>query len=190
MNTTFIKTYQELGGKIHAYVLNKIKDEETAQDIVQDVFLVVHKQQEKFSSLNNPEVWVFSIAKNKVIDFYRTRKRHQSVDELPEFPEQSKDRREAIKLLAHDIQDMVNQLPAPYREVLQLTELEGMKYADVAQKLNISVPAVKSRVLRGREKMKELLFDCCHFEFDRNGGVVDFIPKRKCNETFINEPWN
>lgn len=189
MNTSFQQTYEELGDKVYAYVLKKVQQEEIAQDIVQEVFLSVHRQNEKILTLKNPKAWVFSIAKNKVIDFYRTRKRHQSVEELPELAQQSMDRREAIKLLAHDIQAMVNQLPKPYREVITLTELEGMNYTDVAEKLDISLSAVKSRVLRGRHKMKELLFDCCHFEFDRNGGVVDFIPKRKCNETLINEPW-
>ncbi len=46
----------------------------------------------------------------------------------------------------------------------------------------ISLSGAKARVQRGRGKIKEMLMECCHFEFDRSGKVVDYIPKSDdCN---------
>ena len=58
---------------------------------------------------------------------------------------------------------MINELPEPYRQALLLTEYQGL-----------SLLGAKSRVQRAREKLRDLLPQCCHFEFDRRGGIVGY----------------
>lgn len=74
---------------------------------------------------------------------------------------------------------MIDNLPEPYREAVVLTELEGLTQKELAGRLGISLSGAKSRVQRGRQQLKEMLFDCCRFEFDRRGGVVDCEPRSK-----------
>lgn len=71
----------------------------------------------------------------------------------------------------------VAMLPSPYREALTLTELEGMTQKDAAFMLGISLPAMKSRVQRGREKLRETLEACCHIALDARGAVVSCEPR-------------
>jgi RNA polymerase sigma-70 factor (ECF subfamily) len=67
----------------------------------------------------------------------------------------------------------IAELPSPYREALTLTELEGVPQKDAAVMLGISVSGMKSRVQRGRMKLKAALDACCHFVVDARGKVVD-----------------
>src|SRR5205823_859707 len=67
--------------------------------------------------------------------------------------------------LAPYIKLMVDSLPADYREALVLTEYEGLTQKELGERLGISLPGAKSRVQRGREKLKMLLLNCCHFQF-------------------------
>jgi len=53
----------------------------------------------------------------------------------------------------------------------------------VAERLGLSLSGAKSRVQRGRAMLRQALFDCCHFEFDRRGGVLDFASRPDCCET-------
>jgi len=76
--------------------------------------------------------------------------------------------------LALSLRDMVEELPAPDREILLLSEYEGLSQADLARRLGISLPAAKSRILRARKRLRDNLLECCHFELDRFGGVIDY----------------
>ena len=62
---------------------------------------------------------------------------------------------------------MIYSLPEPYREALVLTEFDGLTQQELADRLGISLSGAKSRVQRGREQLKQMLHECCTFEFDR-----------------------
>ncbi|HXV59273.1 MAG TPA: sigma factor-like helix-turn-helix DNA-binding protein, partial [Vicinamibacteria bacterium] len=57
---------------------------------------------------------------------------------------------------------------------LSLTELNGATQKDAAERMGLTLSAMKSRVSRGRRKLKELLLECCHIELDRRRGIADF----------------
>jgi RNA polymerase sigma-70 factor (ECF subfamily) len=72
-------------------------------------------------------------------------------------------------------------LPERYRLPLILSELEGLSQKEVAEKLGLSLSAAKSRVQRGRDRVKDLLTECCHFKLDHTGRVMDYQPRgREC----------
>ena len=69
-----------------------------------------------------------------------------------------------------------------------LTDLEGLTQAQLAERLGISMSGAKSRVQRGRALLKKNLLDCCRFEFDQRGNLMNCDPKpdrtvcRNCDE--------
>ena len=73
---------------------------------------------------------------------------------------------------------MLNAVPQGYRDALVLSELEGLPQKAVAKKLGISLPAAKSRILRGREQLKAVFVQCCHFELDHRGSVIAYNPRK------------
>ena len=66
-----------------------------------------------------------------------------------------------------------------YRQALMMSEMEGLTQKEVAKKEGLSLSGAKSRVQRGREMVKEMLLDCCRFEFDHRGSVMDHECKGK-----------
>ena len=80
--------------------------------------------------------------------------------------------------VARSIRFYINQLEEPFRQALILSEIRGMSQKEIADKLNISYSGIKSRIQRGREKVKKMMLDCCHYEFDRYGNLMDY----KCRD--------
>jgi RNA polymerase sigma-70 factor (ECF subfamily) len=68
-------------------------------------------------------------------------------------------------------------LPSPYREAITLTELEGRTQREAAEILGISLSGMKSRVQRGRAKLRAMLEACCEVAVDARGKVVACEPR-------------
>jgi RNA polymerase sigma-70 factor (ECF subfamily) len=71
----------------------------------------------------------------------------------------------------------IQRLPEDYREALILSEIKGMPQKDVALKQGLSISGAISRIQRGRSMLKEMLMECCRFEFDHLGNVIDYDEK-------------
>jgi RNA polymerase sigma-70 factor (ECF subfamily) len=67
---------------------------------------------------------------------------------------------------------MIESLEPIYRDALILTELEGWSQKQLAEKAGISLSGAKSRVQRAKEKLKEVIFNCCTYEFDKYGNII------------------
>ncbi len=72
---------------------------------------------------------------------------------------------------------MIYSLPDQYREAVVLTEFDGLTQQQLADRLGITLSGAKSRVQRGRAHSKQMLDECCNFEFDRRGMVIDCTPR-------------
>ena len=68
-------------------------------------------------------------------------------------------------------------LPSPYREAITLTELEGLTQAEAARMVGISVSGMKSRVQRGRARLREMFEACCEIALDGRGAVMQCEPR-------------
>jgi RNA polymerase sigma-70 factor (ECF subfamily) len=73
---------------------------------------------------------------------------------------------------------MVGRLDEPYRTAIDLTSLKGFTQAEAARQAGISLSGMKSRVQRGRDRLRQMLIDCCRIDVDVRGGVSDFHPRR------------
>ena len=86
----------------------------------------------------------------------------------------------AERELASYIALFVAMLPAPYREALSLTELDGLTQRAAAERLGVSLSGMKSRVQRGRVMLREALEGCCHIALDARGRVMDCELRGQC----------
>jgi RNA polymerase sigma-70 factor (ECF subfamily) len=166
---------------LRAFLRKRVRSEEAAEDLLQDVFFRIHTHADTLREEEKLESWIYQIARHRVTDYYRRQKFMLSLEEtdqetlLEELPEE-----DIQAELAPSVAAMVNALPEPYREALYLTEYQGLSQRDLATRLGLSFSGAKSRVQRAREKLKQLLLDCCHFEFDRLGRVIDYQPRCAC----------
>ena len=167
-----------MAAKLRGYIFSRVNDRAAAEDIVQDVFLKAHQRINQLESEAKVESWIYGIARNAVVDFYR--KKRPTV-ELPGdlVADSENNTEEEAEPLKAAFREMVYNLPEPYREALVLSEFEGLSQKELAEKLGISVSGAKSRVQRAREKLKEAVLECCALEFDRRGNVIECAPRKE-----------
>jgi len=180
MAMTTEKIWEEFHPRLKQFILKRVPDEQNAEDILQDVFLKIHTRIDTLRDEEKLQSWMYQIARNTIADYYRE---HKATIELPEahlLPEEPIVGDDVVKDLIPSVKAMVNSLPDEYREALILTEYEGLTQRELAERLGLSFSGAKSRVQRAREKLKTMLLDCCHFEFDRLGKVIDYQPKCGC----------
>ena len=75
----------------------------------------------------------------------------------------------------------IESLPEEYRAALTLSELERLSQQEVADRLGLSLSGAKSRIQRGRSRLRDQLLACCHLEFDHHGNIVDYERRGACS---------
>ncbi len=100
----------------------------------------------------------------------------ESVETAPASAEADEDRT-VERVVAAYMAPFVARLPTPYREALTLTELEGLTQKEAAEMMGVSLSGMKSRVQRGREKLRGLLENCCEIALDARGRVIACEPR-------------
>ena len=165
---------------LRRFILQRIPDEQSADDVLQETFLKIHTRIASLRNEDKLQSWMYQIARNAIADYYRQQKATVELPEALPVPDEPVFEDEVIRDLIPGVKAMVESLPATYREALILTEYEGLTQRELAQRLGLSFSGAKSRVQRAREKLKTMLLDCCHFEFDRLGKIIDYAPNCAC----------
>jgi RNA polymerase sigma-70 factor (ECF subfamily) len=75
---------------------------------------------------------------------------------------------------------LLKHLPEEYAKPLYMYDLENIDQKTIAEKLNLTLPNTKSRIQRGRVKLKERFLECCIVAFDTNGEMISFDIKPEC----------
>ncbi len=166
--TTLVNQYDR---NIYRLALNITGNPEDAEDVLQEAFLKAYANLGKFQGGSRFYTWLVRIAVNEALMKLRKRKsdRTVSLDEpvetgddeyMPrevvdwgENPEQRYARQELNDILS----TALNELEPSFRIVVYLRDVENLSTEETAEMLDLSVPAVKSRLLRGRLKLRERL---------------------------------
>lgn len=165
--------WEQCSQRLASFIRSRVGNDDDADDILQEVFIRIHRHLCCQPDWERPDAWFYQIARNLIIDYYRSRKEWVEVPEsLPAEPDLPEEDPEAV--LALSLSEMVNELPEPYRQALILTEYQGLSQKELAESQGISLSGAKSRVQRARERLRDMLLNCCHFEFDRRGRVLDY----------------
>ena len=179
VNRTTEDIWNEFSRRLRAFTLSRVSDPDDADDILQDVFVKLHTRIDTLRDEDRLAAWLYQIARNTIADHYRARGQTIAVPDtlaVEDEPFES----DASGRIAASLKTMVAGLPDRYREAVTLSELEGLPQHEVARRLGLSLSGAKSRVQRGRGMLREALLDCCHFEFDREGRMIDYTPRPDC----------
>ena len=170
--------WRDYRNELLGFIRRRVGAADLAEDILQDVFVKAHSRLDTLADTNRIQSWLYQIARNTIIDYHRTRKSAEPLpDEMTQQPEQND---EEWRELGKCVLPMIESLPEGYREALLLAEIDGLPLKEVAQRLNLTLPGAKSRVQRGRERLKRAFLDCCHLQFDCRGKPIDWWPKEGC----------
>ena len=180
MMITTENVWETFNVNLKQFILKRVVDEDNAEDILQDVFVKIHTRIHTLRDEEKLQGWIYQIARNAIYDYYRSQRDILALPDNDMFIAEETLNDSAIEELLPCIREMVECLPTEYREALILTEYDGLSQKDLAARLGISYSGAKSRVQRAREKLKTMLLDCCHFQFDHSGRVIDYQPRLNC----------
>lgn len=160
-------TWRELRSRLFRFVRSRVHHDQTAEDIVHDALVKGLTRLDQIHDVESLTPWFFQITMNAIRDHYRKRTVEVTSDHDVDVAEEPTS--DEVRNVAACVASMVHLLDEPYRSAIQRSELEGVPMRVIADELGISVSGVKSRVQRGRAKLKELVSSCCALEVDASG---------------------
>ncbi len=161
--------------QLRSYVGKRIDDTNAVDDILQEVYIKASSNLHQLNSKGSLKSWLYRIAHNTIIDFYRGR---QPYEELPEdlIAQEQDTGKQAREELAQCLRPLIDELPEKYSTPLRLAELDGVSQQNIANQLGLSLSGAKSRVQRARVKFREQMMACCDFEVGQEG-ITSYSPK-------------
>jgi RNA polymerase sigma-70 factor (family 1) len=159
--TDFKKEVLPLKNKLYRFAFTYVKDEELAKDVVQECLIKVWEKRSEMTYVQNLEAWCMQITRNKALDKLRS-KHVKRTDQFEVELDTRKERDTPYAVterseLMDRIQTLIDDLPQRQREVMQLRDIEGYTYKEIAENLDIDINLVKTNLFRARRKIKENL---------------------------------
>jgi RNA polymerase sigma-70 factor (ECF subfamily) len=161
--TAFVELYRKWQGPVFRFALGMTGSRETAEDVTQDAFMILFRDGSRFDPERGPlGAYLRGIARNLVYRRFRRDGRHVELpEELGESRPSGEQDDPAAELLRREdvrmVRSAILELPARFREVVVLCELEGLSYAEAAAALGVPIGTVRSRLFRAREGLARRL---------------------------------
>ena len=149
--------------KIYAVCFRVLKSEHDADDAAQNALLKIYLNVKKFRFSSSFSTWVYTIARNAAFDILKRQKGNISADELKEsgfdVPDTTASVEERVvnDEMKKKVSECISLLNSEQKQCLVLKDIDGYAIEEVAEILALPVGTVKSRLHRGRERLKELL---------------------------------
>lgn len=141
---------------ILGYVRRRIEPESAVEDVAQDVLLTMHRARHTYDPRRPFEPWLFAIARSRLIDHLRRRRRLSAVEvlteTLPEVPATVGD-----GTAGESAFEILERLPSTQREAFAMLKLEGLTTEEAARRAGVSVSALKVRAHRAYKALREAL---------------------------------
>ena len=167
-------TYVQLRGGLLAFLRKHTGDTHVAEDLLHDVVLkALSAGGDAGRAPRNLTGWLYAVARNAAMDHHR---RSRPTEELPEdlATPDADDDQAAVTDLANCLRPVAERLPDTYRATLIAAEFDGLALTEVAQRLGLSLSAVKTRASRGRRLLQQELIECCRIALSASGKVLDY----------------
>ena len=147
-----------LKDKLFRLALRITFDRAEAEDVVQDTMIRVWNKREEWTQFGSIEAYCLTVAKNLAID--RSQKKEaQNVELTPEMEEESEISGPYDQLVNNErmsiIHRLINELPEKQRLIMQLRDIDGESYKEIAKILNLTEEQVKVNLFRARQKVKQ-----------------------------------
>ncbi len=160
---SFNEIMETYGESIKRLIYTYVHDWSVAEDLTQDVFVIVYLKLDTFEQRSSLKTWICSIAINKCKDFIKSWnfRKVKLFNSLPEKYLVTIDDNPEGQMIQHDEELLVAKsilsLPVKYREIIILFYYQEMQIADIGEILGLNESTVKTRLQRGRGKLKKLL---------------------------------
>lgn len=163
-NDRITEIFRREQGRLRSFVRKRVADEGDVEDILQDVFYALVEANWLTRPVEQAGAWLFRVARNRIVDFFRKKRPVQFEDEGIEdlLPSAGAGPEEAYvrSLLWEELEQALAELPEEQREAFIAHEIEGRSFKELAAETGVSVNTLLSRkryaVLHLRERLKEI----------------------------------
>ena len=155
--------FEKYRNQLFAYLYKVTKSKELSEEIVLDVFLKLWHGREAITEIQNFEAFLYKVAHNKAIDFFRAAKRSQALQQalweaITEAPAaDNADNRLIFKNTDALIKEAINQLSPQRKKVFELRHYEDLSYAEIAATLNLSSNTVRNHLAASLQFIRDYL---------------------------------
>jgi RNA polymerase sigma-70 factor (ECF subfamily) len=147
--------YKKYSRKMFAICLRYAKNQETAEDILQDGFIRVFGALNTFRKQGSLEGWIRRIMVNTALEYHRKEVKMYTISEAAEVSSESSDADALSQLSNIEVLELLKSLPLGYRNVFNLYAIEGYNHAEIAEMLQISEGTSKSQLSRARSLLQQ-----------------------------------
>lgn len=180
---TLEQVWAEYRAAIKTFLHSKVSDPAEVDDLLQEVMMRSYLKLDTLQETGKVRPWLFQVARNAVIDFYRARGRQPELREEELWYSES-NLLDASQQLAQCVEPFINALPEPSSCLLRAIELEGCSQKTLAEQQGLSYSTLKSRVQKARLELRAMFEACCHMQLDTQGNIAAFEPRndacKKC----------
>ncbi len=146
----FRRLFHQYTPSLYLSVLQIVKQEQVAREIVQEVFFKVWQKKEAFATIEQPAGWLFRVASNLSINFLRKQAAQyrwmESMKKNESFTNETLEQL-SFKDLQQIVHEAIDHLPPKRKLIFQLSREQGLSHAEIAGKLNISRSTVKNQLV-------------------------------------------
>jgi RNA polymerase sigma-70 factor (ECF subfamily) len=154
-SAAFSELYYRYLDKIYRFVFFKTMHKETAEDITSQVFIKVYEKLKTFDQAQAFQPWIYQIARNTVIDFYRARHEHANLEDFWNLSGEDEVLKQELRWDLGRVKEYLQKLSAEQREIVLLRLWEGLSYKEIAELLNKSEASCKMSFSRALLKIKK-----------------------------------
>jgi RNA polymerase sigma-70 factor (ECF subfamily) len=160
---------------LQRFLQSKVSIEADVEDLLQEILIKTHHNLASVKKQNSIKAWLFQLANNTIIDYYRRKGRNQAVS-VEDFQSDKQMPNSKVDL-SHCIAAFIQALPEENAKLLIAIDINNQSQKQYAEQHGLSYSTVKSRVQKSRHLLKQVFDDCCHFKIDKLGNVYDYDPK-------------
>ena len=158
---------------LHAYALHLTLNSDHAKDLLQETYIKAYRFWDNFKTGTNVKAWLFCIMKNSYINCYRKEKKGPKKVQYEEcnlphntLQEASFDQKYLLEkpydeIFGDEITRSIESLKDSFRNILILSDVEGLTYEEIAKVIDCPIGTIRSRLFRGRSQLKKKLFKLC-----------------------------
>ncbi len=178
MDRDTTRLWEEFSGRLRAYLRRHLRSSADVDDVLQDVFVRVHRHAARLDREAHLSGWLFAVTRSALVDFQRRRGKPISALAPEEGDVEAEPAVHAE--IAAELRELVDSLPEGYAQAVALVDLDGRSLKEAADILGLTISGAKSRVQRGRRLLRDALLRCCHFVVDRYGTILEAQPACCC----------
>jgi RNA polymerase sigma-70 factor (ECF subfamily) len=179
MTTT--EVWETYANDVKRLIMSKVKDTQITNDLVQEVFIKVHTKLTTVEDERKVKSWLLSVSRNTVLDYFRKSDKEIPLEKAATIVSDEN--------YTHSEKDclpgIIKNLPQKYRNPLLLSDIKGLKQAEIASQLNVPLATVKSQIQRGRKLIVQGYMDCCDYKLNDKvfltGEIKDKKQCKVCN---------